>query len=113
MHLFVHDFKPKFEALTSVASYGKSKAAGPKAMSFWWEKREWVAAREAAAMEGLCQQNVGPESRDVHGGNMGARQIAKELDLSSHADAPHFSPSLSTALHLCIWKLSTKRKFDS
>ncbi|KAH8957133.1 hypothetical protein BDL97_07G076400 [Sphagnum fallax] len=45
-------------------------------------------------MEGLCQQNVGPESRDVHGGNMGARQIAKELDLSSHADAPHFSPSL-------------------
>jgi hypothetical protein len=53
-------------------------------------------------MEGLCQQNVGPESRDVHGGNMGARQIAKELDLSSHADAPHFSPSLSTALHLCI-----------
>ncbi|CAM6010431.1 unnamed protein product [Sphagnum balticum] len=45
-------------------------------------------------MEGLCQQNVGPESRDVHGGNMGARQIAKELDLSSHADAPHISPSL-------------------
>jgi hypothetical protein len=55
-------------------------------------------------MEGLCQQNVGPESRDVHGGNMGARQIAKELDLSSHADAPHFSPSLSTALHLCNLK---------
>jgi hypothetical protein len=34
MDLFVHDFKPKFEALTSVAGYGKSKAAGPKAMSF-------------------------------------------------------------------------------